>query len=50
MGKLETLVGLIVLLAGSAGVYWLFQHKPQETEEVQQIVETEVGVQVTKVR
>jgi len=48
--KLGTLVGLLVLLAGGAGIYALFRQGPPVAEEVEETLETIVPVEVAQMR
>jgi membrane fusion protein, multidrug efflux system len=50
MNKLRTVLGLVILLAGTAVVYYFLKAKPTQTaEEATGQVETEVSVQVGKI-
>jgi membrane fusion protein (multidrug efflux system) len=50
MNKLRTLLGVLILAAGSVGVYYLFQNKPVTEEEAEPEVAAEVAVQVGNIQ
>jgi hypothetical protein len=48
--RLGTSIGLLILLAGAAGVYVLFREGPAVEEEAEQEVQTVVPVKVAQIR
>ena len=48
--RLGTFIGLLILLAGAAGVYVLFREGPAVEEEAEQEVQTVVPVKVAQIR
>ncbi|MDH7598202.1 MAG: biotin/lipoyl-binding protein [Sedimentisphaerales bacterium] len=48
--RLSTFTGLLVLLAGGAGVYILLRQRPSSEQEAEQVGQTVVPVQVAQIR
>ncbi len=48
--RLGTFIGLVIILSGAAGVYFLFRQEPAIVEETEQQVQTIVPVKVAQVR
>ena len=48
--RLGTFIGLLIILSGGVGVYYLFRQKPAMVEEAEQQLQTIVPVKVAQVR